>query len=299
MYSALCLSFLLVTSATFWQSAFAQTPVRVIAAAGVVATLTQILKKLYPAIAGKYAMLLNLVFSIATVLSATTPADFWTQSTWGKIVAIFAAAAGAHSTYRALRPGAAPGPDKTQSSPAMEGSNQYQNASVAVQAASQSASCLTGSAGSASSDPSVGQPIAKVVTNLALLALLGGSVMLTGCTDFERTTFNTLAASQAVINQAENDYEAKTIPQTVCAYAVINDSKAAQTAAVQAMVIYEQLKSAGSSLTAQTVTVTADLVTLPILVVDIKNLYTNPSACVAPSTTPAATSSTTTTPAAS
>lgn len=111
---------------------------------------------------------------------------------------------------------------------------------------------------------------------------------VTGCTNFERTTFDTLAASQAVINQSQTDYEAKTIPQTACAYAVINDAKAAQTAAVQAMVIYEQAKSAGTDLTAQTVTVTADLATLPVLIADIKALYINPSACVAPSTAPTA-----------
>lgn len=105
---------------------------------------------------------------------------------------------------------------------------------------------------------------------------------LTGCTDFERTTFNTLSASQAVINTAQADYEAKTIPQSACAYALIDDAKAAQTTAVDAMLIYEQQKAAGTSLSAQTVAVAADLVVLPALVAEIKTLYVNPAGCTIP-----------------
>jgi hypothetical protein len=115
---------------------------------------------------------------------------------------------------------------------------------------------------------------------LLLVLVLAGS--LTGCNTWERDTFNTLAASNAVINQAEADYNAKTIAQSRCAYALINDGKAAQTIAVSAMIVYEQEKSAGVSLTAQTATVTADLAALPALVAQIKALYTNPAGCVAP-----------------
>lgn len=133
--------------------------------------------------------------------------------------------------------------------------------------------------------------------NLYKVALLGFitaalATSLTGCTSFERTTFNTLSASQAVINTAQTDYEAKTIPQSACAYAVINDAKAAQTTAVDAMLVYEQQKAAGTSLTAQTATVAADLVVLPVIIADVKNLYVNPAACAIPATTASTTAAT-------
>lgn len=357
MYSALCLSFLFLTSSTFWQTAFSQTPVRVIAAAGAVATLTQIVKKLYPAVAGKYAMGINLLFSIASILSATNPENFWASETWSQIVAVFAAAAGAHSTYRALRPATAADPAQAPAKSFLrsaESMNQFGNsmgaqegkaeqasaqwpiperrkslmvdtnqattafpeyaADTAAERAAQKTALSTGSPqgtagfiGSASGvipEASTAAPVSsaaetKAIPQAPASAILGAALLfciiggLTGCTDFERTSFNTLSASQAVINQAQVDYEAKTIPQSACAYAVVNDAKAAQTAAVDAMLIYEQQKAAGTNLTAQTATVAADLLELPVLVADIKNLYVNPAGCTAPAAAaaPAATSS--------
>src|SRR5882762_10059691 len=50
---------------------------------------------------------------------------------------------------------------------------------------------------------------------IAVSALILFAVMFqTGCSSFERTTFQTLAASKAVIDQAQVDYEARTIPHT-------------------------------------------------------------------------------------
>jgi hypothetical protein len=109
-------------------------------------------------------------------------------------------------------------------------------------------------------------------------------LILCGCTNFERDTFNSLAASKAVIDTAQADYTAKTIPETACTYAVINDAKAAQTVAVNSMLIYEQEKAAGSNLSAQEAAVTVDLAEIIPLVAQIKTLYTNPSACVMPKT---------------
>jgi hypothetical protein len=120
---------------------------------------------------------------------------------------------------------------------------------------------------------------------LFLYPLLACLVMLGGCDSFERDTFNTLAASQAVINQAQADYTAKTIPENACTYAVINAAKGTQIAAVNAMVIYEQEKAAKTSLTAQTAVVVADIAALPAIILQVKTLYTNPTGC----TTPAAT----------
>ena len=75
---------------------------------------------------------------------------------------------------------------------------------------------------------------------LALLAL-GLTIGLTACDDFERSAFQTLSASKAVLDVAQTDYEQLVLPSptTKCAYALINDGKAAQTVAVNAMLTYE------------------------------------------------------------
>jgi hypothetical protein len=98
-----------------------------------------------------------------------------------------------------------------------------------------------------------------------------------GCTNWERTTFQTLAASKATIDQAQVDYEAGTvIPHNLAAYQAINTAKQAQITAVNAMVVYEQLKATGATPTAlntaQVEVVTA-LSELPSLIVKIKALY--------------------------
>lgn len=107
-------------------------------------------------------------------------------------------------------------------------------------------------------------------------------IALAGCNTFERNAFNTLSASKAVIDQAQADYTARTIPQTACSYAVINSAKAAQTVGVNAMLVYEQEKTAGQSLTAQEAVITAELAALPGIVVQVKTLYTNPGSCTMP-----------------
>jgi hypothetical protein len=99
-------------------------------------------------------------------------------------------------------------------------------------------------------------------------------LLLAGCSSFERTTFNSLAASKAVIDQAQADYTAGTIKQTKCSYAVINDAKAAQTVAVDGMVLYETEKAAGASLGAQEQAVAVDLTVIVPAIVQVKALYT-------------------------
>jgi hypothetical protein len=111
--------------------------------------------------------------------------------------------------------------------------------------------------------------------SLLLIPIL---VAVLGCNTWERNTFNTLAASKAVIDTAQSDYEAQTIPQTKCAYAIINDGKAAQTVAVNGMVTYEQQKGAKGNLTAQEAVVTTDLLALAPLVIQVQSLISNPAA---------------------
>lgn len=118
-----------------------------------------------------------------------------------------------------------------------------------------------------------------------IVALVVCVAALSGCNSFERNAFNTLSASKAVIDQAQADYTVKTIQQNACTYAIINDAKAAQIVAVDAMVVYEQEKGLGQNLDAQTANITDDLAAIVPIVVQVKNLYTSPAACkVAPAT---------------
>ena len=119
----------------------------------------------------------------------------------------------------------------------------------------------------------------KILNKFAALVLIGVVLFATGCNDFERTAFQTLSSSRAVIDQAQVDYESRKLPHNQCAYALINDAKAVQTTAVNAMVVYEEEKATNKDLTSQTALVTSTIASLPPLVVKIKTLYTNPASC--------------------
>jgi len=114
---------------------------------------------------------------------------------------------------------------------------------------------------------------------IAAVGLLSLAVFTTGCDNFERTTFQTLSASRDVINEAQGDYEARKLPHTQCAFALINNAKAVQTTAVQAMVVYEEEKATQKDVTAQTALVASTVAGIPPVIVKIKALYTNPNAC--------------------
>jgi predicted nucleic-acid-binding Zn-ribbon protein len=112
-----------------------------------------------------------------------------------------------------------------------------------------------------------------------LSVFLALPLMLCGCANFELDTFKTLAASDAVINQAQKDYISGTIKQTTCTYTLINDAKAGQTAAVTALEVYATEKLAGDDLTAQTAALTGDIATVAATVIEVKALYSNPTGC--------------------
>jgi len=125
----------------------------------------------------------------------------------------------------------------------------------------------------------------KILKKLAVLGVLSTALIVTGCSDFERTSFQALSSSRDTINQAQDDYEApatpekpKKIPHNQCAYAVINDAKAAQTVAVNAMVVYEEQKATKQDLASQTALAATAVSGLAPLVVKVKTLYTNPAA---------------------
>ena len=113
----------------------------------------------------------------------------------------------------------------------------------------------------------------KRIAIAAVLAL----VVLVGCSSWERTTFQSLATSQALINKAQTDYEVGTvIPHSAVAYKAINEAKAAQVAAVNLMVTYEEIKAAGgtqASLTAAQNDVTIALANFPTIKANINALY--------------------------
>jgi hypothetical protein len=115
----------------------------------------------------------------------------------------------------------------------------------------------------------------KRIAISAVLALV--AIAAVGCTSWERATFQTLSTSQAVINQAQTDYEAGTaIPHNTVAYNAINTAKNTQTTAVNLMVTYEEIKAAGgtaSALSSAQTDVTVALANLPTIIANVKALY--------------------------
>jgi hypothetical protein len=110
----------------------------------------------------------------------------------------------------------------------------------------------------------------KITAALALTLIAFCTV---ACNSFERTTYQTLATSKAVIDQAQTDYEARTIPHTQPVYAAINKAKQGQTTAVDAFLTYEQVKQAKGDVNAQQQVVVVALSRLPVLISDIKAFY--------------------------
>ena len=110
---------------------------------------------------------------------------------------------------------------------------------------------------------------------LALVLCAGFCVGLAGCDSFERTAFNSLSASKAVIDQAQDDYQAGAIPKTSAAYTAILDLKAVQATGVQALETYDallQAKASSSTLSAQQAVVQVALNKLPALVAAVQAL---------------------------
>lgn len=107
-------------------------------------------------------------------------------------------------------------------------------------------------------------------------------LVLTACNSFERTAFQSLAASKAVLDTAQNDYEpAPTgtgkLPHTSCVYTLINDGKAAQTVGVNALQAYDVALNAKQDTTTLAVTVTAELAVVATDIAKVKALYSTPN----------------------
>lgn len=118
---------------------------------------------------------------------------------------------------------------------------------------------------------------------LVLLAALLIPFAMVGCTSWERSSFQTLAASKAVIDQAQVDYESGKLPHSKAVYDAVNKAKGAQTLAVNAMVTYEGMKAQGAhqtALQAAQTDVAIALEALPAILADIKALYTKQTAAI-------------------
>jgi hypothetical protein len=93
-----------------------------------------------------------------------------------------------------------------------------------------------------------------------------------------RTNFQMLAATTAIINKAQDDYEGgKVIPHNIAAYNTINAAKASQKTAVNAMVMYEKLKTQKALarvLATAKAGVATSLANQPTLIASIGRLYT-------------------------
>lgn len=119
-------------------------------------------------------------------------------------------------------------------------------------------------------------PGGKTTAALLVGALLMGSISLAGCSDFERRAYQTLAASKAVVDQAQADYESGKIAKTQTAYDAINKAKDAQTAAVKVFQDYETAKliiKSGGDLSAQQQAVADAIAELGPTIAAVKNLY--------------------------
>jgi hypothetical protein len=130
----------------------------------------------------------------------------------------------------------------------------------------------------------------KKYLSVPIFALLLVCTMGVGCSNWEKTTYRTLATTQAAINASQAAYEVSNgttcakvttgeacIEHTQTAYTVINSAKVAQTTAVNQLLAYEELKAAGSTTpaalqAAQNQAVEA-LNQLPVLISSITSLY--------------------------
>lgn len=245
---------LALLAAIDWSYVVHQSPARIIAIAAAVYAFLQGVKQFFPLLTGYWAIAANVLLSGAGILAVTPTDQLLTPATLSSLVVAILTAAGIHGTVSKLQ---APSP--------------------------------SGVAGSSPSSASGPTTAGKALVILLAVGASFAVVALTGCDDFERSTYRTLAASQAVVNQAQTDYEANTIAQTMASYTAINKAKAAQVVAVQAMAAYEQIKSASgtqSALQAQQAVVQNLVNQLPALVAAVKALYTNSPATVAPAPTP-------------
>ena len=136
----------------------------------------------------------------------------------------------------------------------------------------------------------------KRIAIAAVLALLFLPLCaFKGCTNWEKTTYQALAASQQTLNDAQTAYEVSAatgnctaalaatppvpcIPHTAAAFKSITTGKAAWKTATDGMIAYETVKNANPAPTANALAaaqndVVAALSQVGTIVADVKALY--------------------------
>lgn len=110
---------------------------------------------------------------------------------------------------------------------------------------------------------------------LAIAPLIALIALGSACSSWERQTYQYLSASKAIIDQAALDYNAGTIPRTATVRALIERTRAAQTAATESFEEYAVLKVSKqvTSLAAQQQLVVQAVNAIPPLVAAIHALY--------------------------
>jgi hypothetical protein len=111
----------------------------------------------------------------------------------------------------------------------------------------------------------------------AIFLCLFSATLLIGCTNFDRDTFNTLSASNAVLKTAQADYESGKIPHNSCDFKIITDAKVVQLTAETAFLDYYQIEQAKGNTTATQAVVVTDLTALVPVIAQVKSLYSNPN----------------------
>lgn len=103
MLTALCLFFFAFLSPTFWHDLITQTPIHTIAIAAVIVGIIQALKAIAPnIITGRWIVVVNTTLAIGGVLIENGTSNFWTETTWARILVFVVAAAGTHGTAKTL-----------------------------------------------------------------------------------------------------------------------------------------------------------------------------------------------------
>lgn len=231
--------------------------VSVLAVTATVYGVLQGLKKipvLTPYLTGWVAIAFNVLLSIGGLLITIPANQLYTTSTLIALLTTVLSAAGVHGTVSALsKPtvlAATPPTGEVKEVPATLVPNDPGNVPLASN---------------------------KTILPLVLLALMIIPLMAAkGCSSFEKTTFQTLAATKAVLDGAQADYESGKLPHSEQVYKALNEAKAADTLAVNAMVVYEQIKATGataSQLEAQSLIVEQLLADLPALIASVKTFY--------------------------
>jgi hypothetical protein len=243
----------LILLAFDWNYALHNGPARIVALAAAIAPTLQLLKRAIPGLGGWKAVATNIFFSVVGVIALTSPDQLLSVNFFANIIVTAIGAAGIHGTAK------------------LAGSQDDASALIA------------------SPGPSIASKTPMLILVLGLSFAMAG---LSGCTDWERGTYQTLKASKTVIDTAQADYEARTIPRTQAAYTIINEAKAAQTLAVQQMETYEEIKFAKANpgaLSAQQAAVNAALAQLPALLKAVEGVYQHkPPAPAPPIAKPAA-----------